>query len=139
MSSVPTAGTAGPPPSISLGPLGQIHVGVADLPRATAFYRDVLGVPLLFEVPGMAFFDCGGIRLMLGAAERADQPRHASILYFRVDDIQAATTALRARNVVLEGAPHLVARLERHDLWLAFFRDSEENVMALMSEVPRQP
>ena len=132
-------GTTAAAMSPSLGRLGQIHVGVGDLARATAFYRDVLGVPLLFEVPGMAFFDCAGIRLMLGAAEREGAPRHASILYFRVDDIQAVASALRAKHVRFEGEPHLVARLERHDLWLAFFRDSEENVMALMSEVPRAP
>ena len=131
-------GTAAPS-SPSLARLAQIHVGVGDLARATAFYRDILGVPLLFEVPGMAFFDCAGIRLMLGAAEREDAPRHASILYFRVDDIHAVTSALRAKRVRFEGEPHLVARLERHEVWLAFFRDSEENVMALMSEVPREP
>ena len=127
-----------PPLASSLARIGQIHVGVADLERAIAFYRDVLGVPFLFQVPGMAFFDCDGIRLMLGAAERADQPRHASILYFRVGDIQAATASLRGKQVRIEGEPHLVARLEQHDLWLAFFRDSEDNVMALMSEVARQ-
>ena len=123
--------------SPGLARIGQIHVGVADLERATVFYRDVLGVRFLFQVPGMAFFDCAGVRLMLGAAERADQPRHASILYFRVDDIQATAASLRARQVRFEGEPHLVARLEQHDLWLAFFRDSEDNIMALMSEVAR--
>lgn len=132
----PSTSDATPTP-IALGPIGQIHVGVAELERAITFYRDVLGVPFLFQVPGMAFFDCAGIRLMLGAAERADQPRHASILYFRVDDIRAATDALRARQVRIEGEPHLVARLADHDLWLAFFRDSEDNMMALMSEVTR--
>ena len=131
----PTTGASAPP--LHLGPIGQVHVGVADLERAIAFYRDTLGVRFLFQVPGMAFFDCDGVRLMLGVAEKPDQPRHASILYFRVDDIQNAYAALRAGGVRLEGEPHLVARLERHDLWLAFFRDSEDNVMALMSEVER--
>ena len=126
-----------PTPTPTLAAIGQIHVGVAELERAIAFYRDVLGVPFLFQVPGMAFFDCAGVRLMLGAAEGEDQARHASILYFRVDDIQAVTDALRARQVRIEGEPHLVAQLADHDLWLAFFRDSEDNVMALMSEVTR--
>ena len=137
---MPTSSATGPVPPLSspgLTGIGQIHVGVADLERATAFYRDVLGLPFLFQVPGMAFFDCAGIRLMLGAAERAEQPRHASILYFRVDDIQRVTADLRARDVRFVSEPHLVAQLERHDLWLAFFRDSEDNVMALMSEVAR--
>ena len=134
----PSASDAAPTPTpTALGRIGQIHVGVTDLERAIAFYRDVLGVPFLFQVPGMAFFDCAGIRLMLGVAESAGQPRHASILYFRVDDIQRVTEALRAKQVHIEGEPHLVARLEHHDLWLAFFRDSEDNVMALMSEVAR--
>ena len=137
MPTTPASGRAAPLTSPALARIGQIHVGVADVERATAFYRDVLGVRFLFQVPGMAFFDCAGVRLMLGAAERADQPRHASILYFRVDDIQSATEALRAKQVRFEGDPHLVARLEDHDLWLAFFRDSEDNVMALMSEVAR--
>ena len=132
----PSASDAAPTPTpTALGRIGQIHVGVADLERALAFYRDVLGIPFLFQVPGMAFFDCAGVRLMLGVGERADQPRHASVLYFRVDDIQAAVESLRARQVRIEGEPHLVARLADHDLWLAFFRDSEDNVMAIMSEV----
>lgn len=137
MSTTPASPDTAPLTSPALGRIGQIHVGVADVERAIAFYRDVLGVRFLFQVPGMAFFDCAGVRLMLGAAERPDQPRHASILYFRVDDIQSVTEALRAKQVHFEGDPHLVARLEDHDLWLAFFRDSEDNVMALMSEVAR--
>ena len=138
MPTTSATGATSPIVPAGLSRIGQIHVGVSDLKRATAFYRDVLGVPLLFEVPGMSFFDCARIRLMLGAAERADQPRHASVLYFRVDDIHSAADALRARQVRLEGEPHLVARLDRHDLWMAFFRDTEDNVMALMSEVARE-
>jgi len=117
--------------------IGQIAVNARDLPRAMAFYRDVLGLPLLFEVPHMAFFDCAGIRLMLG---RASEPRFdhpGSILYYRVADIAAAHAALVARGVVFEQPPHRVARLETHDLWLAFFGDSEGNTLALMSEVAR--
>lgn len=117
--------------------IGQIAVTVHDLARATAFYRDVLGLRYLFEVPKMAFFACGGIRLMLGVPESPEFDHPASILYYRVDDIHAAHEALTAREVAFEREPHLIARLEDHDLWLAFFRDPEGNLLALMSEVAR--
>lgn len=118
--------------------VGQIHVTVRDLPRAEAFYRDVLGLKHLFTVPpGMAFFDCGGLRLMLGAADK-DRPQvYSSIVYFVVPDIQAAFDTLVRHGVKIREAPQLTARLPQHDLWLAFFEDSEGNVMSLMAEVPR--
>lgn len=100
-----------------------------------AFYRDVLGLPLLFEAgPGMAFFDCGGARLMLSVAEdeRFDHP--ASVLYYRVADIEQSFAAIRERGGQAEAEPHLVAQMPDHELWMAFFRDSEGNVFALMEE-----
>jgi methylmalonyl-CoA/ethylmalonyl-CoA epimerase len=121
--------------SLSLGRIGQIAVNAHDLPRAVRFYRDTLGMRLLFEVPQMAFFDCDGIRLMLGlpSAPAFDHP--ASILYYNVDDIQAAHGTLVERGVTFHEPPHVAARLPDHELWLAFFRDTEKNVLALMSEV----
>jgi catechol 2,3-dioxygenase-like lactoylglutathione lyase family enzyme len=116
--------------------IGQIAVNARDLERAIAFYRDTLGMRLLFQVPGMAFFDCGGIRLLLGPPSAAEFDHAASILYYRVDDIQAARAALVERGVRFKEEPHLVAKLPGHDLWLGFFPDSEGNVLALMSEVP---
>jgi len=118
-----------------LGRIGQIHVTVRNLARATKFYRDSLGVPFLFQVPHMAFFDCGGTRLMLGEPETPEGPVHASILYFSVPDIQDAYAALSGRGVEFAGEPHLVAKMETYDLWMAFFKDSEGNTMAVMSEV----
>lgn len=117
--------------------IGQIAINARDLARAVAFYRDTLGLRLLFEVPQMAFFECGGIRLMLGLASEPRFDHPASILYYQVSDIQAAHQALVARGVAFEQPPHFVARLETHDLWLAFFGDPEGNVLALMSEVAR--
>lgn len=117
--------------------IGQISVPVEDLDRATAFYRDKLGLRFLFRAPpGMAFFDCGGVRLMLGVAE-SDADAGASILYFTVDDIEAAHAALAERGVDFVQPPHRVAEMEDHELWLAFFEDADGNAMALMSEVPR--
>lgn len=117
--------------------IGQIYVTVHDLDRAVHFYRDTLGMRFLFQVPRMAFFDVSGVRLMLGLPDRPEFDHPASIIYYRVDDIQAAHAALGARGVAFITAPHLVAKLERFDLWLADFRDSEGNVLALMSELPR--
>jgi methylmalonyl-CoA/ethylmalonyl-CoA epimerase len=119
-----------------LGRIGQIAINVQDVPRATAFYRDVLGMRFLFAPPGLAFFDCGGVRLMLTTAERPDLDHKASILYYKVADIEAAHAALLARRVRFETAPHLVARLPDHELWLVDFYDSEENLLALMAEKP---
>jgi len=117
--------------------LGQISINVSDLGRATAFYRDVLGLPLLFTAPNLAFFDCGGVRLMLGRAEKPEFDHPSSVLYFSVPDIQAAFGKLKASGVRFEDEPHLIARMPTHDLWMTFFRDSEANLLALMSEVAR--
>jgi methylmalonyl-CoA/ethylmalonyl-CoA epimerase len=128
---------SGTPPSPALGSIGQIAVNVQDLERAVGFYRDRLGLPFLMEVPGMAFFDCGGTRLMLGLPESEEYDHAASILYFRVDDIGATHAALTERGVDFRREPHLIAKMPDHDLWMAFFYDSEGNTMALMSEVRR--
>jgi methylmalonyl-CoA/ethylmalonyl-CoA epimerase len=114
--------------------IGQIAINVQDVERATAFYRDTLGMRFLFAFPGLAFFDCGGVRLMLSRAEDPKFDHPASILYYKVPDIEAAHEALLARGVRFERGPHLVARMPDHELWLADFQDSEENFLALMTE-----
>jgi methylmalonyl-CoA/ethylmalonyl-CoA epimerase len=120
---------------LRLAAIGQIAINVRDLERAVAFYRDTLGLRFLFQAPGgLAFFDCGGIRLMLGVAERPELDQPASIIYYKVDDIDAAHQALTDRGVEFIDEPHLVAKLPKHELWMTFFRDSEENVLALMEE-----
>jgi predicted enzyme related to lactoylglutathione lyase len=123
-------------PSLSLSQIGQIAINVHDLERAVAFYRDTLGMKFLFQAPPkMAFFDCGGVRLLLGEPEEAETGHPSSILYYKVDDINAAWEALRERGAELKGEPHLVARMPDHELWIGFFKDSEGNTLALMSEV----
>lgn len=113
--------------------LGQILVPARDLARAVAFYRDVLGVPFLFEVPRMAFFDLHPVRLML-AEHEGESDYAGSILYYRVDDIREAHSMLSERGVTFDLGPSLIAEMEDHDLWMAFFRDSEGNQVALMAE-----
>jgi len=121
-----------------LSQIAQIAVTVKNLPGAIAFYRDVLGMRFLFEAPPqMAFFDCGGIRLLIGVAERPEFDHPASIIYYRVDDIQEAARTLASRGVAFDQEPHFVARLPHADLWLAFFRDMDRNLLALSSEVAR--
>lgn len=122
--------------SVRLGPIGQISMRARDLPRAVAFYRDRLGLALLFEAPpALAFFDCGGVRLMLGKPEKAEFDHPGSVIYFKVTDIQRTFADLSARGVTFLGAPHLIAKLPDHELWMAFFKDSEDNTLALMAEV----
>jgi methylmalonyl-CoA/ethylmalonyl-CoA epimerase len=122
----------------SLSAIGQISITVHDLDRAVEFYRGKLGMKHLFTVSKMAFFDCGGIRLMLGVPEKPEFDHPSSIIYFKVDDIGESHRAFKARGVRFETGPHLVARMESHELWMSFFRDSEGNLLALMSEASRK-
>lgn len=113
--------------------IGQIAIVCRDVARATTFYRDTLGLRFLFTAPpGLAFFDCGGVRLMLSAAE--GDASGTSVLYYFVSEIEARQRELSAKGVRFVGEPHLIARMPDHELWLAEFRDSENNVMALMEE-----
>ena len=123
-----------PNTSVGLDRIGQIAVTVQDLEKAVAFYRDKLGMRLLFQVANMAFFDCGGVRLMLGPAEKPGQI-FSSVIYYKVDDIQQVSGILASRGVVFEANPHLIAKMPDHDLWMAFFRDPDQNLLGLMCEV----
>jgi methylmalonyl-CoA/ethylmalonyl-CoA epimerase len=123
---------------IGITRLGQIAINVKDVERAASFYQDVLGLKLLFKAPpGLAFFDCGGVRLMLDRAEKSEFAHPSSILYFAVANIQDAHRSLKAKNVHFEDEPHIIAKMPTHDLWMTFFRDSEDNLLALMSEDAR--
>jgi methylmalonyl-CoA/ethylmalonyl-CoA epimerase len=123
--------------NIGISRIGQIAINAHDLDRATAFYRDKLGLPLLFAAGKLAFFDCGGVRLMLDVAEKPEFDHLSSILYFSVPDIAAAHRQMLASGVRFEDEPHVIAKMPDHDLWMTVFRDSEQNLLALMSEVPR--
>jgi len=119
-----------------LSTIGQIALTVRDSSRSVAFYRDVLGMKLLFEMPGMGFFDCNGIRLMLSGSETGET--YSTIVYFKVPDIRVAYETLRGREVAFDREPHMIARMPEHELWMAFFRDPDRNLLALMTEVPLQ-
>jgi methylmalonyl-CoA/ethylmalonyl-CoA epimerase len=121
---------------IGISRIGQIAINAHDVERAAAFYQDTLGLKLLFKAgPGLAFFDCGGVRLMVTRPEKPEFDHPGSILYFAVPDIQAAQAAMKEKGARFEDEPHVVARMPDHDLWMTFFRDSEGNLMGLMSEV----
>jgi methylmalonyl-CoA/ethylmalonyl-CoA epimerase len=128
--------TAATPP-IAISRLGQIAINVHNVDRATAFYRDILGLPLLFTAGSLAFFDCGGVRLMLTHPEKPEFDHPSSVLYFAVPDITGAHQQMLNSGVRFEDEPHLIARMPNHDLWMTFFHDSEENMLALMCEKPK--
>ena len=125
--------TASAPP-VSLTSIGQIAVRATDLDRAVAFYRDTLGAPFLFRVPNLAFFQFGDVRLMLSPSETPEFDHPGSVIYYRVDDIEAAYGALKEKGVTFMDAPHLIAKMPDYDLWMAFLKDSEGNTLALMCE-----
>jgi methylmalonyl-CoA/ethylmalonyl-CoA epimerase len=125
---------AQPDTTFTLARIGQIAVTVNDLEKAVLFYRDTLGMRLLFQVPNLAFFDCGGIRLMLGPPEKGSG-NLSSVIYYKVDEIRQATEILKSRGVQFEAEPHLIAKMPDHELWMAFFRDPDRNLLALMCEV----
>ncbi len=120
---------------LSHSQIGQIAIIVHDVPKAVTFYRDSLGLKLLFEMPRMAFFDCGGVRLMLGIPETPEFDHPSSILYFKVPDLRETHQTLTARGVEFVAPLHLIAKMPDHELWMAFFRDLDGNTLALMSEL----
>jgi methylmalonyl-CoA/ethylmalonyl-CoA epimerase len=121
--------------SLGITGVGQVAINVRDVQRAVEFYRDVLGLTFLFQIPNAAFFDCGGLRLMLGTPEKPEFDHPASILYYKVPDIHAAHASLQSAGVTTEDAPHLIARMPDHELWMFFLRDPEGNLLGIMSEV----
>ncbi len=123
-------GSASPPNGI-----GQIAITVCDIERATAWYRDVLGLRFLFSAaPGLAFFDCGGLRLMLSEPETPGTGTASSVIYYRVDDIMASHREMVARGVLFEDEPHLIVKMDDVELWLVSLKDPEGNLLALMCE-----
>lgn len=120
---------------VALNEIGQIALTITDLDRAVAFYRDILGLKHLFSAPpGLAFFAAGNLRLMLSRPETSDAEKFSSALYFKVHDIEKVHGLLASRGVQFEAAPHLVAKMPDHELWMAFFRDLDRNLLAVMCE-----
>lgn len=121
--------------AFGISEIGQVAVPVSDIERAIRFYRDTLGMRFLFQAPpGLGFFDLDGVRLMLDAPARA-QAGNGSIIYYRVPDLQGAFDTLSSRGVRFEAEPHLIAKMPDHELWMAFLRDPDGNLLALMSEL----
>ena len=117
--------------------VGQLAIPVADLDRALAFYCDVLGLRLLFRAPpGLAFLQCGDVRLMLSQRSPGAPEAGAGVVYYRVPDLDAAYAALRERGARFVDQPHRIARLADHELWMVFLRDPDEHLLALMAERP---
>ena len=126
--------------SFGLDQFAQIHLSVEDIDRSVVFYRDVLGMRLLFQVPGqsMAFFDCGGVRLYLGKPER-ESFRSSALIYYRVADLDQACSALKQRGAELESEPHVVHRTDAMELWMAALRDPDGHAVMLMCERQKVP
>lgn len=116
--------------------VGQVSISVSDVDRSVKFYRDVLGLQFLFQVPGspaMAFFDCDGTRLYIVEPENRSDTG-TSVIYFKVDSAEVAAQELTSKGVKLESEPHIIHQTENYTLWMAFFRDPDDNLMAVMSE-----
>ena len=124
---------------IRLGKLQQIALVQHDVAKAVPFYRDGLGLPLQFEMSGMAFFDAAGVRLMLSQPSASEFDHANSILYFDVPDCHAAHTALKARGVPFDDEPHLVGKTATHEIWICFCRDPERNLIGLAEQRPIPP
>jgi methylmalonyl-CoA/ethylmalonyl-CoA epimerase len=123
------------PPPTALSEIGQIAIIVGDVTKATAFYRDVLGLKFLFPAgPNMAFLAAGGVRIMLTTPQGAGAVGKNSILYFKVTDIAAAHAAIVARGAEAASQPRMIAKMPEHELWMAAVRDPEGNVIELMEE-----
>lgn len=117
--------------------VAQIAIAISDLAVSIQFYRDTLELTLLFEAPpGLAFFDCGGTRLMLTTLQGKAEDHTTSALYYQVDDIDKATELLENKGVIFERKPQLAAKMPDHDLWIGFLRDPDNNLVAIMAEIP---
>jgi catechol 2,3-dioxygenase-like lactoylglutathione lyase family enzyme len=122
---------------LNLDHIGQIALATTDVDRAEAFYAGTLGLRRLYRFGDLVFFDCAGVRLMIEKAHTADDVSHASVIYFRCADIALAVRELERRSVAFTQTPHLIAEMDDHDLWMAFFADPDGHTLALMQEAPK--
>lgn len=117
--------------------VGQIAIAITDIERSVEFYKEKLGLKLLFEAPpGLAFFDCDGVRLMLTTLQGEEKDHHTSVIYYKVSDIQSAAASLKDMGVTFIREPQLTAKMPDHELWIGFIRDPDENLIGIMAELP---
>ncbi len=122
---------------IGIQNIGQIAIAVSDIKKAVEFYKDKLGLSLLFEAPpGLAFFDCGGVRLMLTTLQGDEKDHRTSVIYYKVSDMSAATESLKEKGITFVAEPEMTAKMDDHELWIGFIRDPDENLVSIMAEVP---
>ena len=122
---------------LNLSHIGQIALPVSDVDRAEKFYETVVGLRKLYRYGDLTFFDCAGVRLLLEKTHDGAPPGHGGVIYFRCADIMLTVTELKRRGVVLSHPPHLIAKMDDHDLWMAFFTDPDGHTLALMQEAPK--
>ncbi|WNC70888.1 VOC family protein [Thalassotalea psychrophila] len=123
--------------SIEIESVGQIAIAVTKIEEAREFYKNTLGLPLLFDAgPELSFFDCGGTRLMLTTEQGNAKDHKTSVIYYKVNNIEETTKHLLAKGVAFEREPQLVAKMPEHELWIGFLRDPDENLVGLMAELP---
>ena len=124
----------------TINSIGQIAIAVSDLQKSLTFYKDTLGLTLLFEAPpNLAFLVCGDVRLMLTTLQGEESDHHTSVIYYKVADLELAVSTFKARGVVFIREPQLTARMPDHELWQGFIRDPDENLIGIMAELPLSP
>ncbi|MCF6138465.1 VOC family protein [Pseudalkalibacillus berkeleyi] len=122
---------------VTLSQIGQINLNVRDMDKAVAFYKDTLGMKLLFAMENMAFFNCDGVKLMLSLPENDQFDHPGSVIYFNTEDIMQAYKQFKSNGVSFVDQPHMIADMGSHEVWMAFFKDLDDNTLALMSEVAK--
>jgi methylmalonyl-CoA/ethylmalonyl-CoA epimerase len=122
---------------LNLNQIGQIALPVRDVDRSEAFYEKVIGLRKLYRFGDLSFFDCAGVRLLLDKARDAAGLKPQGCIYFRCADIDLAVSELKKRGVSFTSGPHLIAKMDDHDLWMAFFADPDGHLLALMQEAPK--
>jgi len=122
---------------LDLSHIGQIALAVRDVDRAEKFFGETMGFRKLFRFGDLSFFDCAGVRLLLEKATDEQEASRSSVIYFRCADIALAVRELKSRGVRFDSPPHLIAKMDDHDLFMAFFTDPDGHVLALMQEAPK--
>ncbi|MET0630492.1 MAG: VOC family protein [Xanthobacteraceae bacterium] len=122
---------------LNISQIGQIALPVRDVDRSEAFYEKLLGLRKLFRFGDLSFFDCAGVRLLLDKVQDAESLTPQGCIYFRCADIALAVGELKQRGVAFTSDPHLIAKMDDHDLWMAFFTDPDGHTLALMQEAPK--